>query len=61
MALFRNFPPTKGIRCFNVAVFALTPLVATYGLITIEFRRETCIFAMGYYVFSMLGTWKTCS
>jgi len=54
-ALTRNFPPTKGIRWFNLAMLTLTPLVAVYGLWTVKIRRDTGFFAVAYYIFSMLG------
>ncbi len=54
-SLTHDFPPTKGFRWFNLAVLTVTPLVAVYGLIFVRVRRETLLFSMAYYVFSMLG------
>jgi stearoyl-CoA desaturase (delta-9 desaturase) len=53
--LTRNFPPNKGFRWFNIAVLTVTPMVAIYGLIFVRVRRETVLFSMAYYLFSMLG------
>jgi hypothetical protein len=58
-ALTHGFPPTKGIRWFNLTVLTLTPLVAFYGLWTVKVRRDTGFFAIAYYVFSMLGESRT--
>jgi len=57
--LSQNFPPTTGIRWFNVVVLTLTPLIAVYGLWTVKIRRETGFFAVAYYIFSMLGETRT--
>lgn len=58
-ALTHNFPPTKGIRWFNLTVLTLTPLVAFCGLWTVKVRRDTGAFAVVYYIFSMLGESRT--
>jgi stearoyl-CoA desaturase (delta-9 desaturase) len=52
---FEGFPPTHGIRWFNVAILVLTPLLALYGLCTMHISRATGLFAVTYYTFSMLG------
>ncbi|PPQ88169.1 hypothetical protein CVT25_005134 [Psilocybe cyanescens] len=51
----RGFPPTNGIRWFNLSILVLTPAIAGYGLWKVEVRWETAYWAMAYYVFSMLG------
>ncbi|TFK37131.1 hypothetical protein BDQ12DRAFT_222818 [Crucibulum laeve] len=53
--LTQKFPATNGIRWFNVAVLAITPAIAVYGLLFAHRRQETIIFSMLYYIFSMLG------
>ncbi|KAJ7621244.1 delta 9-fatty acid desaturase protein [Roridomyces roridus] len=50
-----NFPPIEGVRWFNVAVLTLTPLTALYGILVIPFDRRTILFAIAYYLFSMIG------
>ena len=54
-SLTQKFPATNGIRWFNVAVFAITTLIAVYGLLTVKLRRDTVFFSVAYYIFSMLG------
>ncbi|KAF8154570.1 delta 9-fatty acid desaturase protein [Crassisporium funariophilum] len=54
-SLTQNFPPTKGVRWFNLAVLTITPLIAGYGLWSVRLRRDTGFFAVAYYIFSMLG------
>jgi stearoyl-CoA desaturase (delta-9 desaturase) len=54
-AITQDFPPTNGIRWFNVGVLTLTPLLAVYGLWTVKIQRDTGFFAVAYYIFSMLG------
>jgi hypothetical protein len=54
-SLTPKFPATSGIRWFNLAVFTLTTIIAIYGLFTVRLRRDTALFAMAYYIFSMLG------
>jgi len=58
VALTQKFPPTKGVRWFNVAVLTMTPLIAGYGIIGVVFRRETVLFSVAYYMFSMLGEFQ---
>ena len=58
MTLTRKFPPTRGVRWFNVVVLTLTPLIAGYGIIGVVLSRETVLFSVAYYVFSMLGESK---
>ena len=53
--LTSKFPPTKGIRWFNLLVLIITPLVACYGFWATELKWNTGIFSGMYYVFSMLG------
>ncbi|KAF5339781.1 hypothetical protein D9611_009195 [Ephemerocybe angulata] len=50
-----SFPPTTGIRWFNVFILTATPAVAIYGLLTKPCRRDTLLFSAAYYVFTMLG------
>lgn len=50
-----NFPPIVGVRWFNVFVLTIIPMIAGYGLLVTPFRRATFVYAMLYYVFSMLG------
>jgi stearoyl-CoA desaturase (delta-9 desaturase) len=53
--LMNNFPPIIGVRWFNLSVLIVTPVVAGYGLFVAPLLRGTALFAMLYYVFSMLG------
>ena len=53
--LTQNFPPIKGVRWFNLSVLVITPAIAVYGLFFLTCHLETMLFAMVYYVFSMLG------
>ncbi|RDB26731.1 Acyl-CoA desaturase [Hypsizygus marmoreus] len=57
MSLFfnQNFPVITGVRWFNILVLTGTPAIAGYGIWSIPRSRETIIFAVAYYVFSMLG------
>ncbi|KAF8890431.1 hypothetical protein BD779DRAFT_1438474 [Infundibulicybe gibba] len=56
MHLPHGFPPVKGVRWFNVGVLVLTPALAVYGFIAIhEYQRKTMIFALLYYLFSVIG------
>ncbi|PFH47568.1 hypothetical protein AMATHDRAFT_6624 [Amanita thiersii Skay4041] len=54
-SLTRGFPTIKGVRWFNLAVLTITPAIAIYGLLYVPPRRETIIFAVAYYLFTMLG------
>ncbi|KXN86974.1 Acyl-CoA desaturase [Leucoagaricus sp. SymC.cos] len=51
----RKFPPVVGIRWFNLTVLTITPAIALYGIMTLPLKKETMIFSVLYYVFSMLG------
>jgi len=51
----RSFPPIVGVRWFNIAVLTITPAIALYGFMKLSLRKETMIFSMLYYIFSMLG------
>ncbi|KAJ3571726.1 hypothetical protein NP233_g3564 [Leucocoprinus birnbaumii] len=51
----KNFPPVVGIRWFNVAVLTITPTIALYGFTNLSLKKETMIFSVLYYIFSMLG------
>ncbi|KAF9451566.1 hypothetical protein P691DRAFT_796578 [Macrolepiota fuliginosa MF-IS2] len=51
----RDFPPVVGIRWFNVVVLTITPAISLYGFAILPMRRETAIFSIIYYIFSMLG------
>lgn len=53
--LLNNFPPIVGVRWFNVSVLTLTPAIAGYGLLVAPVYCKTAVFAVLYYVFSMLG------
>ncbi|KAF8880548.1 hypothetical protein BD779DRAFT_1612729 [Infundibulicybe gibba] len=53
--LFSGFPPTTGIRWFNLCILTFTPAVACYGLVYIPYWKKTIVFAAAYYIFSMLG------
>ena len=59
LSLTQKFPATNGIRWFNVAIFAVTTLIAVYGLLTVRLRRDTAFFSVAYYIFSMLGERST--
>ncbi|KAJ7182712.1 delta 9-fatty acid desaturase protein [Mycena crocata] len=50
-----KFPPIEGVRWFNVFVLVGTPLIALYGLIFVTPDRRTVVFALAYYLFSMIG------
>lgn len=50
-----NFPPTKGVRWFNVFILTFTPLLALYGLIMSSIQLKTMLFSGIYYLFTMLG------
>jgi len=56
LPLGHNFPSITGVRWFNLAVLGLTPAIAGYGLLVLPRIGGTMLFAMIYYVFSMLGT-----
>ncbi|TFK56285.1 delta 9-fatty acid desaturase protein [Heliocybe sulcata] len=47
--------PRKEIRWFSLAVLLLTPMAAVYGSFTTPLTHKTCVFAMLYYIFNMLG------
>ncbi|KAJ7750425.1 delta 9-fatty acid desaturase protein [Mycena maculata] len=53
--ILHNFPPIEGIRWFNVSVLVCTPLIALCGLFFVPLDRRTVLFAIAYYLFSMLG------
>lgn len=52
------FPPTSGVRWFNVFILTATPAIAIYGLFNAPFNRRTLWFAAVYYVFTMLGKYQ---
>ena len=51
----RGFPPIVGIRWFNLLVLAVAPALALYGFIALSLRKETMLFSLSYYLFSMIG------
>jgi stearoyl-CoA desaturase (delta-9 desaturase) len=51
----RNFPPIIGVRWFNLLVLTITPAIALYGFTNLSLKKETVIFSVLYYIFSMLG------
>ncbi|KAF9562088.1 delta 9-fatty acid desaturase protein [Agrocybe pediades] len=53
--LTRKFPECTGVRWFNLMVLTITPSIAAYGFWKLELKRPTVLFAIAYYVFSMLG------
>lgn len=59
LSIMKKFPTIVGIRWFNLAVFSITPLLAVYGLLTIRLKRDTALFSVAYYIFSMLGERNT--
>ncbi|TFK23314.1 delta 9-fatty acid desaturase protein [Coprinopsis marcescibilis] len=50
-----QFPPTAGIRWFNVGVLTMTSILSIYGLYTVHYNRQTTLFSVAYYIFTMLG------
>jgi hypothetical protein len=50
-----KFPTITGVRWFNLAILTITPAISVYGLVFAPRLRGTVIFAILYYVFSMLG------
>lgn len=48
-------PAITGVRWFNLAILTVTPAIAAYGLVFVPRLRGTIMFAVLYYVFSMLG------
>jgi len=57
---WERFPTTRGIRWFNFLALSITHLIAAYGLWTVEIRKNTALFAVAYYAFSMLGELYRC-
>jgi stearoyl-CoA desaturase (delta-9 desaturase) len=43
------------IRWFNLAVLALTPAFAIYGMCTTHLTLKTALFSAFYYIITMLG------
>jgi len=54
-----NFPKIRGVRWFNLVILLLTPSIAGIGLLTVTIRCQTMWFSALYYVFSMLGEWRS--
>jgi hypothetical protein len=50
-----KFPPVRRIRWFNLALLATTSALALYGMLYVPRDCRTLMFAVAYYVFSMLG------
>jgi len=51
----QGFPPIVGVRWFNLLVLVLTPALAFYGFMTVSLSKETVLFSLSYYIFSMIG------
>jgi len=50
-----NLPPMTGVRWVNVLTLTITPTIAAWGLFFAPLVFKTVVFAVVYYVFSMLG------
>lgn len=55
LSLIQDFPAIKRVRWFNVSVLVITPAIAVYGLFCVQPQYKTLLFAVLYYIFSMLG------
>ena len=55
-----KFPSVTRVRWFNLSILTITPVLAIYGLLTVLPDSRTSVFAILYYIFSMLGGYEHC-
>ena len=53
-----KFPSVTRVRWFNLSILTITPILAIYGLLTVLPNPKTSVFAILYYIFSMLGVYE---
>ena len=51
----QSWPTIRGVHWFNCAVLATSSCIGLYGALYVHIRRETAIFSVAYFFFSMLG------
>ncbi|TFL07914.1 hypothetical protein BDV98DRAFT_42813 [Pterulicium gracile] len=51
----RSWPTIRGVHWFNCAVLAASSSIGLYGALYVHVRRETAVFSVAYFFFSMIA------